>query len=193
VGSTLFGMAITIGLAYYRGMVTGLLIQAVMTPLTVFAENPLVQAIIVKPLLRIFSGREKSNTSFLTLENRLFNEKLLSELSPTDEIVDGSTGQPVVRRTDGSIDVSSALANGKTANASTDMGAFENLLLDTWDSGTKADIQPLLQAITKKNVNFQTTENRWTALMIVSGLNCPNHVTVSSRVACVVHCFDIVN
>ena len=33
----------------------------------------------------------------------------------------------------------------------------------------------LLAAMNEQNVNFQTTEDKWTALMIVSGLNCPGN------------------
>lgn len=85
-------------------------------------------------------------------EDKLFEEKTAEELTPEDEVVDDA-GNVVVRTI------------GEGAKAS-----FEDLLLDTWDAGAKADIGPLMKEISKKNCNFVTKENSWTPLMILSGL-----------------------
>lgn len=68
-GSTLFGIAITTGLHFYRGIVMGLAMQTVMGPLGLI-ESPLVQ-------IYIFGKKEKA-----------FDEKTREELTPEDEIVD---------------------------------------------------------------------------------------------------------
>eukprot|EP00980_Cylindrotheca_fusiformis_P022277 scaffold9176_cov129-Cylindrotheca_fusiformis.AAC.1 len=139
LGSTLFGVCMTVGLHLYKGMVVGLAIQTVMGPLTLF-ENPLVKALFIGNGLR--------------QEDKIFDEKTADELTPTDEIVDGS-GNPISR----------PAIEGKSR------GGFEELLLDTWDSGNKADIGNLMASISKENCNFRTKESGWTPLMIVSGLN----------------------
>eukprot|EP00525_Craspedostauros_australis_P004372 CAMPEP_0198113730 /NCGR_PEP_ID=MMETSP1442-20131203/5329_1 /TAXON_ID= /ORGANISM="Craspedostauros australis, Strain CCMP3328" /LENGTH=335 /DNA_ID=CAMNT_0043770901 /DNA_START=216 /DNA_END=1223 /DNA_ORIENTATION=+ len=138
VGSTLFGVAMTVGLHLYKGMVVGLAMQTVMAPLNLI-ENALVKAVI-------FGGGFKP-------EDKIFEEKASSELTDEDEIVDDS-GNPVVKE----------IGTNKTKT-------FEDLLLDTWDAGAKADIGPLMAAITKKNCNFSTKENGWTPLMVLGGLS----------------------
>lgn len=139
LGSTLFGVCMTVALHLYKGMVVGLAIQTVMGPLNLL-ENPLVKALFLGNGLRE--------------EDKIFDEKAASELTPSDEIVDAS-GNPVARQGSG----------GKS------LGGFEELLLDTWDSGNKADIGKLMASINKQNCNFRTKESGWTPLMIVSGLN----------------------
>lgn len=160
VGSTLFGICLTIGLHYYKGMVMGLAIQTIMAPLNLL-ENPLVKA--------LFLGSSRS----LRPEDRIFGEKDLQELSPDDEIVD-EHGSTIVRRIP---DTVSRQAKNTTATSSanapsTSGKSFEEVLLDTWDSGSNADIGPLVNALTKKNVNYQTKEDQWTPLMILAGLGC---------------------
>lgn len=163
VGSTLFGIVLTCGLHYYKGMVMGLAIQAVMGPVNLF-ENALVRTVLLK------------GAAGLAPESAVFEEKKLEELTADDEIVD-EQGNPVVR--------SSAAASAKatkalaSSNSSTGSGkgkqkqTLEEILFDTWDQGVKANLKPLLSAINEQNVNSQTSEDQWTALMIVSGLNCP--------------------
>jgi hypothetical protein len=131
-------------------MITGLVIQAVMAPFGLY-ENSLVRAIL-------FNGGS------LRPEDRIFGEKHPHEITPGDEIVD-STGQAI-----------GSTNNRIKANPATDMVAFETLLLDTWDAGTKADLLPLLAALNKTNVNYQTRDSRWTPLMVVAGLNCSGNV-----------------
>jgi len=135
----------TVGLHLYKGMIVGLAIQTIMGPLNLI-ENPLIKAIILGKGLRA--------------EDKIFDEKSASELSPEDEVVDAS-GNPVARQ-----------IGGDGAPTS-----FEELLLDTWDSGNKADIAPLMAAITKKNCNFRSKESGWTPLMILSGLNAKGTVS----------------
>merc|ERR1719491_2228903 len=55
--------------------------------------------------------------------------------------------------------------------------AFDELLLDTWDMGNKADIAKLMSGLTAKNCNNQTKENGWTPLVILSGLDAPGTVS----------------
>jgi len=148
LGSTLFGIALTVGLHYYKGMVMGLAIQTVMAPLNLL-ENPLIKA--------IFLG------SGIVPENKIFDEKTAAELTAEDEVVDGQ-GNPVARTAIGAV----AKAEGAT---------LEELILDTWDMGNKANLGPLMKALNKKNCNYQTKDDQWTALMILSGLGAPGTVS----------------
>ncbi len=104
-------------------------------------ENPLVKALILG--------------SGIKAENKIFDEKTANELTPEDEIVDES-GNAVVR---------GAAAITGTATS------FEDLLLDTWDAGNKADVGVFMVAVNKKNCNFRSKESGWTPLMILAGLN----------------------
>mmetsp|Transcript_25733 Transcript_25733/g.63016 ORF Transcript_25733/g.63016 Transcript_25733/m.63016 type:complete len:334 (+) Transcript_25733:33-1034(+) len=139
LGSTLFGICMTVGLHLYKGMVVGLAIQTIMGPINLL-ENPLVKALVLGNGLR--------------QEDKIFSEKTTAELTDADEIVDES-GNPVSRQT----------REGRVS------GGFEDLLLDTWDAGNKADVGKLLAAVNKQNCNFKTSESGWTPLMILSGLN----------------------
>lgn len=143
VGSTLFGIVMTVGLHLYKGMVIGLAIQTIMGPISLI-ENPVVKALIMGSGFRP--------------EDKIFAEKSSNELSVEDEIVDES-GNIVARQVGGT---------GGTVPVG---GSFEELMLDTWDAGNKAEIGPFMEAITKKNCNFRTKENGWTPLMVLAGLN----------------------
>jgi hypothetical protein len=145
LGSTFFGIVMTVGLHFYKGMIVGLAIQTIMGPFNLI-ENAVVKAIVVG------NGFKK--------EDKIFEEKSASEMRPDDEIVDGS-GNPIARQ------VGAAAASG--AGGAT--GNMEEIMLDTWDSGNKADIGSFMQKIDKKNCNYQTKENSWTPLMVLSGLN----------------------
>jgi ankyrin repeat protein len=149
LGSTLFGIVMTIGLHYYKGMVMGLAIQAVMAPFNL-AENALVKA--------VFLGGGS-----IQPESKIFDEKTAAELSPDDEVVDES-GNPVVRSV-----TAGAIAAAKDATGK-EPRELEDILLDTWDAGAKADLSELMGAMTKKNCNYQTKEDRWSALMVLSGI-----------------------
>ncbi|CAJ1962524.1 unnamed protein product [Cylindrotheca closterium] len=139
LGSTLFGICMTVGLHLYKGMVVGLAIQTIMGPINLL-ENPLVKALVFGNGLR--------------REDKIFSEKAAAELTDADEIVDES-GNPVPRQT----------REGRVS------ASFEDLLLDTWDAGNKADVGKLLAAVNKQNCNFKTSESSWTPLMVLSGLN----------------------
>lgn len=140
LGSTLFGICMTVGLHWYKGMIVGLAIQTIMGPMSL-VENPLVKALLlgngIKP------------------EGKIFDEKTASELTPEDEVVDES-GNPVAR-------AGSAVAAAPTS--------FEDVLLDTWDAGNKADVGAFMAAVNKKNCNFRSKESGWTPLMVLAGLN----------------------
>jgi len=139
LGSTLFGIIMTVGLHLYKGMVVGLAMQTIMGPINLL-ENPLIKALVLGNGFR--------------QEDKIFSEKTAAELTEADEIVDDS-GNPVSR-------------HNREVKVS---GGFEDLLLDTWDAGNKADVRRLLVAVNKHNCNFKSSENGWTPLMIVSGLN----------------------
>jgi len=145
LGSTLFGICLTTGLHWYKGMVMGLAIQSIMAPLNLL-ENALVKALILGKGIR--------------QEDKIFEEKEAGDLTEDDEVVDEG-GNVVVR---------SGTAGGKALTDSKGKKPFEDVLLDTWDEGTKADIAPLLAEINKKNCNYQVKESGWTPLMILSGL-----------------------
>ena len=138
-------------------MVMGLAIQTIMGPVNL-VENALVRAVLRK------------GAAALTPASALFDETTtLDDTVAADcEIVD-EQGNPVVRR--------AGTANSKKAiqanNNNNSTKSLEEILLDTWDQGVSANLQPLLSAITEQNVNYQTSGDHWTALMIVSGLNCP--------------------
>lgn len=149
IGSTLFGIAMTLGLHYYNGMITGVAIQTIMAPITL-AENPLVKAVLIGHGIRE--------------QDKIFEEKTASELTADDEIIDDK-GSPVVRNLTNN--------DGKATNNS-----LETILLDTWGAGVKADLTELKAALTKNNCNYQTTEDSWTPLMIMAGLCVPGCASV---------------
>lgn len=164
LGSTLFGVCMTVGLHVYKGMVVGLAMQAVMGPLNL-AENPLVKA--------LFLG-----SGSISPEDKLFEEKAANELTADDEVVDAS-GNPLVRDKASGDDKGKGSSNNKKAIAAGKGGkkeetkkmmSLEEVILDTWDSGDKADISNLMSALTKQNCNHQTKDDQWTALMVLSGL-----------------------
>lgn len=156
VGSTLFGVCLTVGLHIYKGMVMGLAIQTIMAPFNL-AENPLVRALLWK------AGE-------FNPQDRIFDEKYLAELGPDDEVVDDQ-GNVVVRRvTADGTGANTAAAANSDGGKKPEPKALEDVLLDTWDAGSKADLGPLLAALDSKNVNHQTKEDHWTPLMILAGL-----------------------
>mmetsp|Transcript_35706 Transcript_35706/g.39799 ORF Transcript_35706/g.39799 Transcript_35706/m.39799 type:complete len:387 (+) Transcript_35706:116-1276(+) len=174
VGSTLFGVVMTVGLHIYKGMAMGLAIQAVMGPLNLF-ENPLVKALLLGNGFR--------------MEDKIFEEKDLSELNTEEEdVVDesGNTVSPLALKMTakgGTVDNEDNDNNKdskkkkKQPKKQSPSDAFDELLLDTWDMGNKADIAKLMSGLTAKNCNNQTKENGWTPLVILSGLDAPGTVS----------------
>lgn len=154
LGSTLFGVCLTVGLHIYKGMVVGLAIQTVMGPLNL-GENPLIKA--------LFLGK-----GTIAPEDKLFDEKTSNELTADDEVVDES-GNPLVRNnTSGKASANKAAADKDKKQPA--MMSLEEVMLDTWDAGDSANITNLMAALTAQNCNHQTKEDKWTPLMILSGL-----------------------
>jgi len=144
----------TVGFHYYKGMIIGLAIQSVMAPFNIM-DNALVKAVLAGQ----FSKEDE------TFHGKIFKEKHEGDLVAGDEIVD-ETGQVIV------ISKPEEKSKDKKEIASSSSSkSFEEILLDAWDSGSEADLTPLLQALTKKNADFKTSESGWTPLMIVSAMN----------------------
>jgi Phosphate transport (Pho88)/Ankyrin repeats (3 copies) len=167
LGSTLFGIAMTCALHYYKGMVMGLAIQAVMGPFNLW-ENVLVRTVLLRGT-KVFSDPK------LQQELRIFDEKLsIQELdASTDEAVD-EQGNPIVIRNS----TTNAIGNGtaNTAATTSTIKTLEEVMLDTWDQGANASLVELLSMLNTTNINTSTKEDGWTSLMIVSGLKCENDV-----------------
>lgn len=146
----------TVGLHIYKGMVVGLAIQTVMGPLNL-AENPIIKCLFLGP-------------GSIAPEHRLFDEKTNDELTQDDEVVDES-GNPLVRNNNNSSNkpIAAAAKADKDKKAPA-MMSLEEVMLDTWDAGDSANITNLMAALTEKNCNHQTKEDKWTPLMILSGL-----------------------
>lgn len=157
LGSTLFGICMTVGLHYYKGMIVGLAIQSIMGPLNLF-ENALAKTVLM-------GGGLGDGVA----DRKIFGEKNRSDLTKDDEVVD-EQGNPVVRQP---LAAGAKQKGGKKTAAATpkkDERSFEDLLLDTWDLGADADMKPLLAALTKKTVNYRTKEDSWTPCMILAAI-----------------------
>lgn len=135
----------TVGLHWYKGMIVSLAIQSVMGPFGLF-DNVLVRAVL-------FSSEG------LSPDAKLFHEKTVEELTTNDEVVDQHGNPVTVKRPPA----------GKIADKPK-VKTLEEIMLDTWDAGAKADLSQLMKALNRKNCNFQTKEDRWTPLMVLSGL-----------------------
>ncbi len=139
----------TVGLHWYKGMIVGLAMQAVMGPFNLF-ENSFAKTILF--------SMPKDEDSFK--EARMFKEKYKNELSDNDEIVDAEGNTIVMKKEKSS----------KKGGAKSKAKSFEDLLLDTWDEGTKADIAPLMKLLKKENVNHKTKDSGGTPLMIMTAI-----------------------
>lgn len=151
--STLFGIAVTSGLHFYKGMIVGICMQSIMGPLNIY-ENKLVMTIL-------FGGSIKDGET--PKSKNYFGEKYREDLTKDDEIVDAEGNIITLKKKD------LAAAPASTAKEL----SFEDLLLDTWDAGEKADVNPLVKAFTKSNANYKTSESNWTPLMILAALGAP--------------------
>lgn len=157
VGSTLFGICMTIGLHMWKGMIVGLAIQSVMCPFNL-AENALVKALVFKGGF----GNLK--------EKKVFGEKTRDEvIADKDEVVDAEGNAIVLKK-------EIAAKKDSKKDEKQKKQSFEDILLDTWDLGADADIKPLMAALTKKNINFATADNGWTPIMILSGLGAKSAI-----------------
>jgi len=148
LGSTLFGVCMTVGLHIYKGMAMGLAIQTIMGPFSLY-ENPLVKALLMG--------------SGFNPQDKIFDEKTLQELATEDEVVDESGTEITKARL-------MALENGVKKSPQSPTDAFEELMLDTWDLGNQTDLGKFVKAVTKKNCNHASKESGWTPLMILSGM-----------------------
>jgi Ankyrin repeats (many copies) len=157
----------TCGLHYYKGMLMGLAMQVVMAPFNLW-ENPLVKSIIKRIALEP--------------ENTVFDEKLsITELGEEAEVVD-EQGRVIMVGSSSPSSTATALLEGSDKDSGGG-GNLATLLLDTWDAGAKADVGKLVSRLTKDNINTITDpDNRWTALMILSGLK---HTPESSLRKCI--------
>jgi Phosphate transport (Pho88) len=166
LGSTLFGIVMTAGLHYYKGMLAGLAIQTVMAPLNL-AENAIVKA--------LFLGKG------LREDDKIFEEKTASELTADDEVVDGQGNTIPRNRLGSSAAANNAITSAGSSTAADPNKKLEEIMLDTWDAGTKADLTELMSALNKKNCNYQTSEDQWTCLMLLSGLGGVSGTTTAIR------------
>jgi len=146
LGSTLFGICMTVGLHIYKGMAMGLAIQTIMGPFNLF-DNPLVKAVLM-------------GNGFIP-SDKIFEEKALAELVDEDEVVD-ETGTEIPR--------TRLLQMEGATKPQSKTDSFEEKMLDTWDAGNQADIGAFVKTVTKKNCNHRSKESGWTPLMILSGL-----------------------
>lgn len=161
--STLFGICFTTGLHFYKGMIVGLAMQTIMGPLNLF-ENTFAKAILLGGSLK--PGETPKS-------RKLFGEKYREELTKDDEVVD-SEGKVIIVKNEGTSAATSTAATTSGKKKKKDSKtSFEDLLLDTWDEGEKANVQPLMDALNASNANFKTSENGWTPLMVVAALRAP--------------------
>jgi len=165
LGSTFFGICMTVGLHYWRGMIVGLAIQSAMAPFNM-AENKLVRALLM-------GGGIGDHTA----DAKIFEEKALEELTPDDDIVD-EQGNVIVRRPA----VKATGKKGKAGKAKKEQKPFEDILLDTWDLGADADTSQLLSALSKDNVNSKTKESQWTPCMIMAAIGVKDTDQVLSKI-----------
>jgi ankyrin repeat protein len=157
----------TAGLHYYKGMLAGLAIQTVMAPLNL-AENAIVKALVLGQGIRE--------------EDKIFEEKTASELTADDEVVDGQGNTIPRNRLGSSAAANNAITGGGRAGSTADPNKkLEEIMLDTWDAGANADLTELMSALNKKNCNYQTSEDQWTCLMLLSGLGGVSGTTTAIR------------
>jgi hypothetical protein len=170
LGSTVFGIAMTCALHYYKGMIMGLAIQAAMGPFNIW-ENVLVRTLLLR-------GTKVLSDPTLQQESRIYDEKIsLQELDPlTDEAVDEQGNPIIIRNNQNAIGNGISTAVTNTA-ATTTMKTLEEVMLDTWDQGASASLEELLSMLNSNNINTTTKDDGWTSLMIVSGLKCENDIS----------------
>lgn len=165
-GSSAMSIAMTCGLHYYKGMVMGLAIQSVMAPFTMW-ENPVFQKLIMKS------------------KERVFDEKLESEFTSDMGTIEGEEDSSTSSSSNSS-KTKKAIKNKSAASSSeSTTSPIEDLILDTWDDGSSADLEPLMAKVTKANANQQTRENKWTPLMVACGLNTKSAKTAMKQLLAV--------
>ena len=135
-------------------MIVSLAIQSIMCPFNL-AENPLVTAVLLKGGLVNLK------------EKRIFDEKVREDIGEEDDVVDADGNAIVLKK---------EIASNKKNKETPIKKSFEDVLLDTWDLGADADITQVMSMVNKKNINFATSENGWTPIMIMSGLGAKSAI-----------------
>ena len=132
---------------------------------------------------------------FLFGKKDAFGEKKESELEAEDTVIEmKGTEEIVVKAGKGSnLTVGKATTDKKTDSPTNpaalsnddkkndDKKSTEDVILDTWDMATEADLAAMTKTLTRTTVNFQTSESQWTPLMVICGLKGASGV--SSAVA----------
>lgn len=188
IGSTLFGMAMTCGLHWYKGMVTGLAMQTVLSPLTTY-DSPIIKAVWTSLYQQMFSSSTTTtkSTTLVTPEHRWFGEKLsLQELDPETEQAVDEQGNPIEIVGTGRITNNTNNANASTTTKGQPKPrSVQDIMLDTWDQGPNADVSELSAAlfVDKKDplVITTTINDLWTPLMILCGLASDNVAATETR------------
>ena len=154
--STVMGICMTVGLHYYKGMVMGLCMQCVMAPFNAY-ENKIVK-------FALFGAEDMGEK----LEADLTKDDLIIELLPdgTENVLGKGKGEskaPAIEDKEKN--------DTKKKDKKLSKSAFEELLLDTWDQASEADLSPLLSQLTVSSVKWTTSEQSWTPLMVLCGLS----------------------
>ncbi|GMH46260.1 hypothetical protein TrRE_jg596 [Triparma retinervis] len=153
--STFMGIAMTVGLHYYKGMVMGLCMQCVMAPFNAY-ENKIVK-------FALFGAGDMGEK----LESDLTKDDLIVEVLP-----DGTENVLGKGKKEGKAPaIEDKKDNKKGSDKKLSKSAFEELLLDTWDQASEADLSPLLKQLTVSSVKWTTSEQKWTPLMVLCGLS----------------------
>jgi len=148
--STIFGIIFTAGLHFYKGMIVGLCMQSLMAPLNLF-DNAIVKGLLLNGGL---------NPEDNPQSKKMFDEKYKEDLTPDDEVVDAN----------GDVKTFTTSVSTKKAVPGEMEKKEEQILLDTWDEGVDADIKPLMEIVSKKNINSKTSESGWTICMILAAI-----------------------
>jgi len=167
LSSTFMGIFFTAGLHWYKGMIVGMAMQAVMGPMN-FLENPLVKIFIL--------GSTKTSTGEEDMSIRIFDEKHEGELGATDEVIDKEGKVLSLGAAENVASKNRGITDGAPKKEVSKEKTWEAALLDLWDAGQSADATKLINMLNKSNVNKAESENGWTALMIVAGLPKCKHI-----------------
>lgn len=161
--SSVSGLFMTVGLHWYKGMIIGLAMQTVMGPLNLM-ENSFAKTILLRGTKNLESNDDEKEGE---KKPRFFDEKYRNELSDKDEIVDKDGNLVTLKK-------EKALAKKSKPKS------FADILLDTWDDGEQADIESLMKALKKDNVNFKTKKG-WSPIMIMSAIKAKGSVVAMKK------------
>jgi len=159
LASTFFGFVLTTGLHFYKGVIIGLSMQTIMSPFNLF-ENVLTKAFLFNSTLKRLDLKELKH---------IFGAKLREELTNHDEVVD-ERGEIVA--------IEKSFDAGKDKMQKK---CFEDILLDTWDEGSKANMKPFLDSVERKNVNTKLSDSGWTPIMIIAAIGVKETVNILEK------------